>query len=92
MSGKYRLVKVMEKRSKERSLSPEKMDVCVIGSRDVVFIEPFLSFDDIVKFINENSDCIYMIQDDENNVLKLEELKSLCKIIQFRSVMHAMDN
>ncbi|MEA4986538.1 MAG: hypothetical protein VB095_00535 [Anaerovorax sp.] len=92
MYGKYSLVKVMEKRSKSRSISPERMDVCVIGSRDVIFIDPFLSFQDIVKFMNEHSDSIYMIQDEKKNVLELKEFERLCQIIEHRSVMQSMKN
>lgn len=87
MSGKYSLVKVMEKRNNTTSLSPERIDVCVIGPRDVIYIEPFSSFQDIVKFMNEHSESIYMIQDDEKNALKFEEFERLCYIIEQRAVM-----
>ncbi len=91
MSGKYSLVKVMEKRNETTFLAPKEIDVCVIGPRDVIYIQPFFSFQDIARFVNGHSESIYMVQDEEGNTLNMEEFERLCRIIEQRGVMRAVD-
>ncbi len=62
-----------------------------IGPRDVIYIEPFFSFQDVARFVNEHSESLYMAQDEEGNTLNMEEFERLCQIIEQRTVMRAID-